>query len=84
MPDTFRHNPQMLSNFRPYTMELESQSEIVYLASMITSNTKIVNNYLSTHGLPSPSFDVSAPLKTDLPDDIAEANDAVIESTSEL
>jgi phenylalanine-4-hydroxylase len=75
--------PRTLSNLRPYTMEPRSQSRIVYLASIIASNTRKVDNYLSTHGLPSP-FDVAAPLRTDLPNDIAQANNAVVEATSQL
>lgn len=67
-----------------HTMEPQPQSQIVQLAYTIAANTKKYDDYLSSHGLPSPSFEVKTPLKLELPDDIEKANNAVVEATSEL
>lgn len=65
-------------------MEAQPQSRIVHLASTIAANTKKYDEYLSSQGLPSPSFSTKTPLKLELPDDIAQANNAVVEAIPEL
>ena len=65
-------------------MEPQTQSRIIQLASTIAANTKRYDEYVSSNGLPSPSFNAKTPLKLELSDDIVQANNAVIEATSEL
>ena len=65
-----------------------AKNRIVELASIISSNTAAVDQYLTSHGHPTPTLDVSAPAH--LPIDpveagqIEQARRAVIEATDEL
>lgn len=59
-------------------------SRIAELASSIQAHTVEVDEYISSRGLPSPSFDVSMPPQLDLPESIRLSSTAVIEATSEL
>lgn len=65
-------------------MEVEGSSRVSQLASIIAQNTAKYEAWCSNHGLPLPSFDVDYPVKSNLPDDISKARQAVIESTVEL
>ncbi|KAI2642063.1 S-adenosyl-L-methionine-dependent methyltransferase [Xylaria nigripes] len=62
-------------------------SRIVELANRIASNTAKVDEYLASHKLPTPSFDVDGPRDTLIPKDEASveaARVAVIDDTVEL
>ncbi|KAI1282907.1 S-adenosyl-L-methionine-dependent methyltransferase [Xylaria sp. FL0933] len=62
-------------------------SRIVELANRIASNTAKINDYLLSHNLPPPSFEVDGPLDTLIPKhelDIETARVAVIDDTLEL
>ena len=60
-------------------------SRIAELASIISSNTSQVDDYISTHGLPPLSFEPNDSLKPDrLPDGILAAQNAIVEATDEL
>lgn len=59
-------------------------SRIRELADIIQTNTAKVDHHLSSHGIPTPSFDVETPLEMDLPNDIAACRLAVLDATDEL
>ncbi|KAM3418395.1 hypothetical protein BST61_g4388 [Cercospora zeina] len=60
-------------------------SRIAQLADTIQRNTSIFDEYLSTHGLQSPSFDPDGPLmEMELPSVIRIARLAVLDATQEL
>lgn len=61
-----------------------TSSRIVELANSIQTNTSKVDQHLSSHGIPTPSFDVETPLEMDLPDDIEACRVAILEATDEL
>ena len=66
---------------------MTSPNRIAELASIITENTAIVDEYLSARDLPTPSFDIDAPAKLPIADDALEveaARAAVIDATGEL
>lgn len=42
---------------------MASSSRIAELASIISINTTKINDYLQTHNLPQPSFDVNGPVQ---------------------
>lgn len=59
-------------------------TRISELSSIILSNTSKYDNYLSTQGLPTPSFDPGAPPFLPLPSEMAEAKQLILEATDEL
>ncbi|TRX96512.1 hypothetical protein FHL15_002784 [Xylaria flabelliformis] len=62
-------------------------SQIVELANRIASNTAKVNDYLLSHNLPTPSFDVDGPRDTLIPKDeldIEAARVAIVDDTLKL
>ncbi|KAF2707636.1 S-adenosyl-L-methionine-dependent methyltransferase [Pleomassaria siparia CBS 279.74] len=61
-----------------------SPSKIVELSSSIATNTKLVDDYLSENGLPTPSFDASYPPDLPLPPHITQAKQTVLEAMDEL
>ncbi|GAP82801.1 putative S-adenosyl-L-methionine-dependent methyltransferase [Rosellinia necatrix] len=64
-----------------------ASSRIVELATKIASNTARINEYLLSHDLPTPDFDVDGPLDTLIPKheiDVESARVAVIDDTLEL
>ncbi|KAK3991366.1 S-adenosyl-L-methionine-dependent methyltransferase [Cladorrhinum sp. PSN332] len=64
-----------------------STSRIVELATRISTNTTKLDTYLTTHNLPSPSFDINAPLDSSIPKsekEIEAARTAIIEDAQEL
>ena len=63
---------------------MASVSRIVELASTIKDHTTKVDNYLSSKGLPSPSFETSTPPQLDLPDEIVSFKNIVLEAMDEL
>ena len=69
---------------QPLTMETQGLSKISKLASTIAANTAKYDKYISSQGLPSPSFDINTPLKLDLSDEASLARDTVLEASTEL
>lgn len=64
-----------------------STTRIAELSALIAKNTSIVDAYLNSHYLPTPSFNVDGPLTIPIPaheKDIIYAQDTVIASTQEL
>lgn len=64
-----------------------STTRIAELATLISENTSIVDTYLKSHSLPTPSFNADGPLTVPIPaqeKDIIQAQDIVIASTQEL
>ncbi|CAG8955512.1 hypothetical protein HYFRA_00009464 [Hymenoscyphus fraxineus] len=59
-------------------------NRIVELSSTIHDQTTKLDAYLTANNLPTPSFDISCPLKLLLPPDIQALRDAVLEATDEL
>lgn len=59
-------------------------SRIVELASIINTNTATVDKYITSAGLPTPSFTIETPPQLQFPADVAKARDAVVEATDEL
>ncbi|TGO38103.1 hypothetical protein BHYA_0082g00460 [Botrytis hyacinthi] len=49
-----------------------------------SKHTSKFDEYLASNNIPSPSFDVSAPLKLSLPPDIQDSRNAVLEASDEL
>ena len=60
------------------------KSRIKELAASILSDTTAIDDHLQTAKLGSPSFDINAPEKLDLPAELATAKDRVLEATDEL
>lgn len=65
-------------------MGAQSSNRIVQLASIISTNTDKFDSWLTSHGIPSPSFGIETPRKLEVPKDIAQARQTVIEATIEL
>ena len=61
-----------------------SSSRIAHLASIIADNTTKIDNYLSSHDLPSPSFETDAPVALLQPKEVAAPRDALLEAITEL
>ena len=65
----------------------DSTTRIAELATLINENTSIVDAYLKSHHLPTPSFNADGPLTIPIPThekDVIHAQDMVIASTQEL
>lgn len=66
---------------------MTSPSKISELATTISTNTEIVNAYLSEHELAQPSFDADGPLNIAIPDHenvVKKAQAKVVSATLEL
>lgn len=61
-----------------------STSRISELASIISTNTQRLDQYLASNNLPFPSLDVNAPLTLTLPEAIAASQAAILDATTEL
>lgn len=64
-----------------------SGTRITELANIILESTAVVNDYLTSHGLPTPSFDVSGPSNIDFPTqekEVVAAQIRVLGATNEL
>ena len=61
-----------------------TSSRITELASTIASHTAIVEDFLSSEGLPTPSFDVGALPQLPLRGASAESRDIILDATQEL
>jgi hypothetical protein len=63
---------------------MASTSRIVELASEIQTQTAKIDSYLSSQGLPSPSWDLDTPPSIVLSDAARAAQDALLEAMEEL
>jgi hypothetical protein len=63
---------------------MPSSTRIAKLAQLIQASTDKVDSYLQTEGLKTPSFDIDAPAKLELPADIEQAREAILDGTDEL
>ncbi len=63
---------------------MASTSRIVELAGLIQKHTSAFDQYLTSHNIPSPSFDETCPPILQLPAEIEAAQMAAIEATEEL
>ena len=64
-----------------------ASTRIAELAGLIASNTATVDDYLRSHNLPSPSFDVDGPVNLGIPAEAVEiesARVAAVEASMEL
>ncbi len=59
-------------------------SKIAELSSVIARNTASVDEYIRSHNLSQPSFDVDSPVDLKLPDGVEEARVAAIDASQEL
>ena len=60
------------------------RSRIAELSAVIEHSTAKVDQYLSNHGLPQPTFAINGPLDLRLPEDLEEARVAAIDASQEL
>lgn len=60
------------------------QTRTTELASLISAQTGIVDEYLQSNGLSSPSFDLDYTEASQLPKEIISAKNAISEATEEL
>ena len=67
-----------------FMMNSGSQSRIVELAAIISSNTKRYDHFLSSHSLPPPTFDSMGPLDIRVSEEMVRINGIVVEACSEL
>ena len=68
-------------------MSLSTSTDILQLASLISTNTKMLHDFFLSHNLPLPSLDCNAPACPQIsPEaaDIQEARRTVIEATEQL
>lgn len=70
--------------FQNPIMEAQPPNKTAQLAATIASNTTKFDGWLTSHGLPSPSFDIETPPKLELPEDISQSRQAIVEATTEL
>lgn len=63
---------------------MTTSSRIVELSALIHENTRKVDEFINSSGLPSPSFDISQPPMLPLPPHIQILQKAVINATDEL
>ena len=59
-------------------------SRTVELADIIQQHTRKVDEYLTSHDLPAPSFDISQPPRLPLPPEIQASQAAILEASDEL
>lgn len=59
-----------------------SVPRIVHLAATISNSVTKIHEVLSTHAVPTPSFDEDAPMS--FPNEAFEARDTVLDATAEL
>ena len=60
------------------------QTRISELASLISHGTTILSDFYGLQGRPHPSFAADGPLTLDLPNDIDQTRNTILEATSEL
>ncbi|KAF7953580.1 uncharacterized protein EAE97_000979 [Botrytis byssoidea] len=61
-----------------------AQTRVVELASIISTQTIIVDEYLRSHGIASPSFDVNYSETPQIPKEISASKNIIFEATEEL
>ena len=65
-------------------LEMSSTSRIKELAASILSNTSAIDDYLISENLGSPSFNIDAPSKLQLPVDLTKLKTQILDATDEL
>lgn len=60
------------------------QSRIVELTTIISVNTAKIDQYISKNNLPQPSFDVDGPVSLNLPQNLQEIREDVLNASLEL
>ncbi|TGO57110.1 hypothetical protein BCON_0069g00040 [Botryotinia convoluta] len=66
------------------SVKMSPNTRIADLAATIQEHTSKVDEYLASNNIPSPSFDVSCPLRLSLPLDIQASRNAVLEASDDL
>ena len=61
-----------------------SPSRIVELAAIIQEHTTLVDTYLTSNKLPTPSFDISYPIRVAVPPTIQASQEAILDASDEL
>lgn len=61
-----------------------AQSRIAELAATIAANTKQVDDFFASQGLPTPSFEPDSPSRALLDGRVAAPRQAILEATDEL
>ncbi|KAF5871753.1 putative o- protein [Botrytis fragariae] len=61
-----------------------AQTRIAELASIISTQTTIFDEYLQSHGIASPSFDVNYSETPQIPKEISASKNIIFEATEEL
>jgi hypothetical protein len=61
-----------------------AQTRIAELATIISTQTTFVDQYLQSHGISSPSFDAEYNEMTTPPKEITASKNAILEATEEL
>jgi hypothetical protein len=59
-------------------------TRIAELASIISTQTEFVDQHFQSHGIPSPSFEIGYSETIQLPKDIVDSKNAILEATEEL
>ncbi|KAF2236496.1 putative O-methyltransferase [Viridothelium virens] len=60
------------------------QSRIVELSSIVASNTLKLDQYFASAGVPTPSFDIDAPVNIPLPPDLESLRESILDASTEL
>jgi len=75
--------PLYLCKAVPFKMST-TKSRIAQLAAHIAHHTQRVDEHLSKNNLPHPSFNADSPADLELPSELEESRNAVLEATQEL
>lgn len=59
-------------------------SRITELATIISKNTDRIDQFLISQGLPFPSFDIDAPDKLSLPDELEAIRGVILDASTEI
>jgi hypothetical protein len=63
---------------------MPSDTRISKLAELIQSNTEKLDKYLNEKGLKTPTFEIDAPEKLQLPADLEQVRQVILDATDEL
>lgn len=59
-------------------------SRITELARIVLKNTDLIDQFLISHGLPSPSFDIDTPDNLSLPEELEAIRGVVLDASIEI
>lgn len=54
------------------------------LTGIISANTEKIDHFFASHNTPTPSFNIDSPESLDLPNDLQNCRELVIDATTEL